>query len=441
MKISSIEIENFKLFKNSRFEFDKNFNLLIGINGSGKTSLLRAIAVALGGWANAYVKHDKNLRAIRDEEIREIQNDKRFDKTKKTTIKTKGNSNIVDRLGVEKNGYCEWTRTRKLEEEQTLTSGNIQYDSYPTAYNLNFNTLGSDILSYIEEGNNFNLPIIAFYECDRLWLAKNRLNIEMTAKAQYSRFDPYVDCFHTGADHNAIGEWLLKHELASIQKKQDTPLLKTIKKAAIGALENCIGISFDMEEGRVVVDFDNEISIPFEHLSDGQRTILGLFCDIARRVAILNPHLEENTNEMTEGIVLIDELDLHLHPKWQMKIIEDLRKVFPKIQFICTTHSPILLRSVEKEKIILLENGEQKANKLFSKGRDINSILYDFMGVSERTKEYEEKIENLFGFLDDENKNEAQKIFDELKKDYGERDSTIAEAEILLQMLNNETDK
>jgi len=436
MQIHQIEIENFKLFKKSKFKFNENFNLIIGINGSGKTSLLRAIAVSLGGWANAYIKDDRNLRPIEDNEVREIQIDGRFDKSKEVAIKSWGTAEIIDKYSNKKDVRAIWERT-KQENNQTITDYvKISYkNNYGDSGWYVFNNLGSDILSYIEKGNKFDLPIIAFYECNRLWLTKNELNIEAAAKAQYSRFDPYVDCFHTGADHKAIGEWLLKHELASIQQKEETPVLQSIKNAATNALENCTDISFDFEEGRVIVDFEDDISIPFEHLSDGQRTILGLFCDIARRVAILNPHLGGEASEKTKGVVLIDELDLHLHPKWQMKIVEDLRKVFPNIQFICTTHSPILLRSVEKEKILILENGEKSNDEIFSKGRDINSILYDFMGVPKRTKEYEEKVDNLFGYLEDENIEKSEELLEKLKKDYGEKDSVVQEAQILLDMI------
>lgn len=440
MRIDKIEIENFKLFDKVEFNFNAHFNLIIGINGSGKSSLLRALAVALGGWANAYIKDDNNLRPIEKNEIREIQKDGRFDKTKDTLIKTYGEARVINRYSNDRKANVEWTRRRK-ENQDTSLSGSIQYENpadgtFSTWYSLNFNTLGSDILNYVDKGRTFDLPLIAVYECDRLWLAKNQLNIEASAKAQYSRFDPYVDCFHTGASHQAIGEWLLKHELASLQLKEETPVLLSIKNAVRDALENCTDISFDFEEGRVIVDFEDK-SIPFEHLSDGQRTILGLFCDIARRAAILNPHFGGEASEKTSGVVLIDELDLHLHPKWQMKIIGDLQKVFPNIQFICTTHSPILLRSIEKEKIIILEDGKQSQSEIFSKGRDINSILYDFMGVPKRTQEYEDKVDNLFGFLDDENIEKAEELLVELKKDYGERDTIVIEAQTMLDVLKS----
>lgn len=124
-----------------------------------------------------------------------------------------------------------------------------------------------------------------------------------------------------------------------------------------------------------------------------------------------------------------------------MNIIQNLENTFPNIQFICTTHSPILLRSIEKEKIIVLENGKQLDLEFFTKGRDVNSILYDLMGVPKRTEEYEEKVDNLFGYLEDENIEKSDELLKDLKKDFGEKDSVVQEAQILLDMIkDNETD-
>jgi predicted ATP-binding protein involved in virulence len=441
VKIDNIEIENFKTFDKTEFSFNEKFNLIIGINGSGKTSLLRALAISLAGWANAYIKDDNNLRPIQDEEVREIQIDGRFDKTKETIIRSTGKALIVDDHNNKRNIDIVWQRKRTDKSKETEIYCSVKYGNYDKWYSYaNFSNLGRNTLHFIDKGKKFDLPLIAVYECDRLWEVENRLNIEASAKAQYSRFDPYVDCFHTGTNHSAIGEWLLKYELVKLQQKKDTPILEAIKSAARNALENCTDISFDFEEGRVIIDFEDK-SIPFEHLSDGQRTLLGLFCDIARRVAILNPHLEGEANEKTKGVVLIDELDLHLHPRWQMNIIQNLENTFPNIQFICTTHSPILLRSIEKEKIIVLENGKQLDLEFFTKGRDVNSILYDLMGVPKRTEEYEEKVDNLFGYLEDENIEKSDELLKDLKKDFGEKDSVVQEAQILLDMIkDNETD-
>ncbi len=429
MKINQISISNFKLFVKDEFKFHPSFNLVVGVNGSGKTSLLRAVAVALGGWAHAYIKDAKNHRFIADGEIREIQKNKRFDKSKTVQIEAQGQAAIVDRFGWKKNGYAIWTRDRKEEAVETFTSGRINYGN-GNFYQLNFDNLGSDILNYIEKGKNFELPIIAFYECDRLWLPKGEIKAEESAVLKYSRFDPYLDCFHTGADHKSLGQWLLKHELASLQQKIDTPILLSIKSAAKAALEGCSDLRFDFDEGRVIVEFSDGHAIQFEHLSDGQRIMLGLFCDIARRAALLNPHLGGDASAKTAGVVLIDELDLHLHPKWQRRIIQQLRQTFPKIQFICTTHSPQLIGQVKADEIIIL--GLPSSHPVQSFGMDSNWVLRHIMGSEDRDPEIAAKLDAVFMDIDAARFEEAQQAVDALRSELGEHPDLV-EAQALIE--------
>jgi predicted ATP-binding protein involved in virulence len=409
--ITRIKLKNFKLFSDEHFEFNPEFNLIVGVNGSGKSSLLKGLAIALAGWAHAYIKDENNLREIDDNEIREIEQDGRFDKTKETKINAYGIFPIISRLGYTVNGMVDWTRYRKEGSDQTYFIGGIRYGSRDGSsysemeYPLNLSTLGSDVLRHIEKGEQFDLPVIAFYECDRLWIPKGKVNVENTALKQYSRFEPYVDCFHTGVDNKAIVEWLLKLELSEIQKKIPSPLKSAIEIAAKGAMENCIGFGFDFDESRVMVRFEDGVSTPFEHLSDGQRTILGLFCDIARRAAILNPHMGENICKETKGVILIDELDLHLHPKWQRVIIEKLRNTFPNIQFICTTHSPFLIQSLRKSDEIIKMDGEPL---LDYKNKGIEEISVNmgverpdasqqYMEMKEAAKNFMKEIQELEG--------------------------------------------
>jgi len=425
VRIDKINIENFKLFDNREFSFNSEFNLIVGVNGSGKTSLLRAIAVAAAGWAHAYIKDDNNRRPIADDEIREVQLDNRFDKTKWTWIEASGTATIVDQNGEKKPGHATWRRIRQEPHKQTSIEGSIFYDRYPRSYNLKFNQLGSDILNYIEKGNPFDLPLIAFYECDRIWRPMEELNIEASAVAKYSRFDPYKDCFHTGADHKAIGQWLIKHELASLQKQTDTPILESIKLAARIGLEGCVDFRFDVEASRVLVEFEDGKSVPFEHLSDGQRIMLGLFVDIARRVAVLNPHRGGEAAANTSGIVLIDELDLHLHPRWQRKIISDLRRAFPKIQFICTTHSPQLIGQVKSEEIILLGEQTLSDNPAQSFGMDSNWVLRNVMDSDDRDPTISNKLDKIFELIDNESYDDANTEITLLRTEIGEHPDLV----------------
>lgn len=437
MQITKIEIENFKLFKKESFEFHHQFNIVIGVNGSGKTSLLRAIAVALGGWAHAYIKDENNRRPISKEEIRTVYIDNAEDLSKITSIKAYGSALIVDRFGDKKTGTAKWSRLRAEGDDRTKIDGNIQYGGYPKEYSLNFNTLGQDILEYIEKKNTFNLPLIAVYECDRLWVPEE-LDLESSATTSYSRFDPYKDCFHTGANHKKVGEWLLKHELASIQQQKETPILLSIRNAAKAALEGCSGLKFDFEKSRVMVEFEGGGVTQFSHLSDGQRTMMGLFCDLAMRCSLLNPHLGGEASSETSGVVLIDELDLHLHPKWQRRIIEDLRKIFPKIQFICTTHSPFLIQSLREGKLIRLDTNEE--DEYYN--RSIEDIVEDIQGVDLPQKsarylemmnvaeEYYRKLHELVEGQENQDLDSLKEQLDELTIPYSDDPAFVAQLKV-----------
>jgi predicted ATP-binding protein involved in virulence len=111
----------------------------------------------------------------------------------------------------------------------------------------------------------------------------------------------------------------------------------------------------------VVIRFANGDQQPFMNLSDGQRSMLALVGDLAQKAATLNPHLGADVLQRTEGVVLIDELDLHLHPTWQRHVIEDLRFTFPKLQFIGTTHSPFLIQSLRSGEELLMLEGQPTA--------------------------------------------------------------------------------
>ena len=111
-------------------------------------------------------------------------------------------------------------------------------------------------------------------------------------------------------------------------------------------------IEYSVRERSIVVEFATG-DVLYQNLSDGQRIMLSLVADIAYRAAWMNPHLEDRVLQETDGIVLIDELDLHLHPKWQRTVVDDLRRTFPKIQFIATSHSPFIIQSLQPNHCLL----------------------------------------------------------------------------------------
>ena len=146
-------------------------------------------------------------------------------------------------------------------------------------------------------------------------------------------------------------------------------MLTVVRKAVIGCIENAEHLRYDPKREELLLTLKGSEPQPFNLLSDGQRCVLALVADIAQKAARLNPHFGHEVLNKTEGIVLIDELDLHLHPKWQRHVIEDLRNTFPKVQFICTTHSPFLIQSLRSSEELIMLDGlppAQLANKTLS---------------------------------------------------------------------------
>ena len=173
--------------------------------------------------------------------------------------------------------------------------------------------------------------------------------------------------------------------------------------------------------------------------------MLTLISDIAFRCVLLNPYMGLNAN-LTEGVVLIDEIELHLHPSWQRHVISDLRKVFPNIQFFITTHSPQVVSAVPRESLFILKdavkNGQnvkeiEKGN-IFTEGRDSNALLADVFGIDKRPVEFANQLAEFYKYLEEENLTNAVLIFDKLKDLWGENDSDILRANLYLKDLQNE---
>ena len=168
-------------------------------------------------------------------------------------------------------------------------------------------------------------------------------------------------------------------------------------------------------------------------LSDGIKGILGVVADIAYRMALLNPQLLEKVNE-TPGIILIDEIDMHLHPAWQKKIIHDLREIFPNVQFLFTTHSPSVLSHVPRENILMLNNHQvyPPMNKTY--GRDVDSILREIMLVESRPKEILDKLKSFSDYIEESKLEDARKILNELEDILGSNDEEVISSKITLEL-------
>jgi predicted ATP-binding protein involved in virulence len=176
-----------------------------------------------------------------------------------------------------------------------------------------------------------------------------------------------------------------------------------------------------------------DTTLEIDQLSDGEKNLLALAGDLGRRLAQANPSLEDPLS--AEAVVMIDEIELHLHPGWQRMVVERLRETFPHCQFILTTHSPQVLSQIPAESVILLDRFQRVELPAGTLGRDSNSILSEIMGVPERPQATAERIHEIARMIDEEELLQARVALDELARQLGEHDSEVVRLRSLIEFL------
>lgn len=159
-----------------------------------------------------------------------------------------------------------------------------------------------------------------------------------------------------------------------------------------------------------------------------------MIADIAYRMAILNPQLLENVLTETEGIILIDEVDLHLHPSWQKRILNDLMEIFPKVQFIVSTHAPEVINFVKSESILILKDNDVLSTVDETYGKDANTILREVMEVSSRPDVIKKMLEQFYDLLDQEEWWQAENILNQLEAEIGTNDAEVNACRVRLEL-------
>ena len=180
-----------------------------------------------------------------------------------------------------------------------------------------------------------------------------------------------------------------------------------------------MSVSYNLDVNDLSVEYLDENDelhrMPLSYLSDGYRTTLSMFADIAYRMALLNPSLGKDVLE-TPGVVLIDEVDLHLHPLWQARILSDLRSVFPHVQFIVTTHAPMVISSVPAKHIRILGKEAAYAPEHESYGLGANDVLTGIMGADDRQPEVKDLFDRFARLFDAEDFDGAEAVLNQLEE-------------------------
>ncbi|MCT4615818.1 MAG: AAA family ATPase [Marinifilaceae bacterium] len=343
MIINKIYIKNFKAYAEIEIPLQEGFNLIIGDNGSGKTSILEALTISMGAFLTGI--HDIKSRSFKVSDV----HIKSFDDHQEYAIPV-----IIRSEGVINSKELEWDRVKKTAKS-TTSGGKVIKD------------IAKNIDHQVRNGANINLPLLAYFATGRLFDTADDPKGIARKREIASRFRAYQNCLESKSTFESFIKWFRGKELAKIQKGVADINYVVVKNAIINNIPDCENIYYefdpDKSEGLKVMLKDGR-TLPFSYLSDGTRNFLALIADIAFKCVTLNPHLKDEALNQTTGIVLIDELDLHLHPDWQKLIIDGLKSSFPKIQFVCTTHSPFLIQETEVNQLIKLK--ESRIEKIGS---------------------------------------------------------------------------
>ena len=337
MKIRQIVIKNFKGFASQTFDLNDHFTVFIGDNATGKTSILDALAVVLGGFFIEIA--EVNSRTIKEKEVRVIDIEGQPRPQKPV---------IIEAFGTVSNREISWKR--EIINKKTTSKG-----SKPLS------RIAKEMLDKSRKENGVIFPLIAYHGTGRLWAEHDKVDFQ---KQEEGIKMAYTNCLSAKSSSKEFLSWYKTQE-DSIQKfsqPRDIAHLTAFKKAILKLIPDnrWQDMAFDRKaEDLMGIFTDNEgqqHKLAYSQLSDGYRNTIGLAADIAYRCIQLNPHLGENAVIDTPGIVLIDELDLHLHPNWQRHVVADLKNAFPNIQFVATTHSPFIVQSLEADELINLDS-------------------------------------------------------------------------------------
>ncbi|MCT7983060.1 AAA family ATPase [Laspinema sp. A4] len=422
MKIDNLVIHNFKKFSDYSLQLHPQFTLLIGDNGTGKTSLLDALAIAAGVWLvsppDSTLSNSK--RNILPGEIRleavETAGVTQFIEHKPVEIKARG---YID------NSPYKWCRKINFNGSRTSNTEAKQVIDFI-----------SNLFRRDQSGEMIWFPVIAYYGAGRTWLPSN--TSRKTAKLEQGinrRWEAFYDCFEERIRLADLQTWFQKEAIAALQRNgKMRPSYDVVKWAILRCIPGADDLWFDGDRAEIVVSLEHQ-PIPFSNLSAGQKMMVALIADIAIKVVNQNtkfltevidpnPEIIPPILQKTPGLVLIDEIDVHLHPKWQRRVVNDLKTTFPSIQFVCTTHSPQVIGQIEPECLrILYEDNAGKICTITPKqglGMDSSWILQNLMGASARDIKIEQDLDQIFDTINAENYSQAREMIQSLTQKVGE---------------------
>ena len=416
MYLQKIWLKNYKAFEDLEIELTSGVNLLVGDNGAGKTSVLDGVAVALGGlFVGVQGVSAKNI--VKDDVHIEINSLGDASTTITYCEPVALGCTLKHRTDI-----FRWTRIR-----ENLSSNHTKMDD----------KMVSTWMKEITNNPYEELPLISYQSAARVWKSK-RADFGSEAKKKLDdRRCGYIGCLDQFMDVKVIQQWYMKQEQSaflrgkSIREYEMFKNIVSVFMKEVSELKDFPTVYYSRQfEELVYVDDEQEIAI--SKLSAGYQSLLWLVMDLAYRTCILNPEMRDRSE--INGIVLIDEVDMHLHPKWQWNIIKALQTTFPHVQFIITTHSPMVISSAKDANIILLDEDKEITYLADSYGYNVDDVLVYRQESVSRPKVVQELIRKIELALENDDFVQADKVLRELENTLG---ASNAEYKHMLGIIND----
>ena len=432
MKVTRLNLTNVRVMASAQFLFRPGFNLVVGVNGVGKTTVIEALAVCL----SEVVKHTNKLR-MRTES---------FDAD---TIRIGADSLDVECVfqidGIQHNYRIHKFGERSIPETET---GKPREQVIATPDREEFAKVLEirDTLSLGDEGASFVRDIGSNPTAGKKTAGRPLAVLFSTNRAVPSGRKPskvaaaggvtaaYADALsHRELRLGEFAAWMRVQQALSSERPSVKRTLVFLEDAVKRFLPGYENLHLNEEDDRILLIDRSTATLSVRQLSDGERGLLALVLDLARRLSQANPELDDPVTE-AEAIVLIDEIDLHLHPSWQRQVVHNLVDTFPKCQFVATTHSPQIIGEVKSDHIHIIAD-DLVYSPPYSFGVDSSRVLEEFMGTDPRTQNVHNLLTRIGHEIDEDRFEQARFSLSSLIEILGENDPEVVRLHTLLDFM------
>lgn len=416
MRVTRLRLTNLRAIEAAEFSFLPGFNLIVGVNGVGKTSVLEALGVCL----SAVVKHSNRLRLSVEAFVVD-------------DIRVSSDALSVEcgvQIGGQEHSYL-IHKPRETSVPQADKAGMPREQVHDTPEKAMFVGAPPTPVTGLEAGGR---PLAVLFSTNRAVPSQRAPGKGVAAGDIAAAF----------ADAFANRELRLGEFAAWMRVQMALRVESAAAGRVLGAFEDTVarflpGYSNLRIDGgdrpELLVDRGNT-TLAVRQLSDGERGILALVLDLTRRLAQANPGMTDPASK-AEAVVLIDEIDLHLHPKWQRQIVHNLSAAFPRCQFIATTHSPQVIGEVANDRIqIIADNHVYSPTHSF--GVDSSRVLEEIMDAEPRAQEVKNLLSRFSQEVGKQRFENARSLLAELTARLGENDAEVTRASTLLDFVEGE---